>query len=198
MARQVMRPPRLVLRHLLREANRLRAALDLLDHAGGTQRADKAQQLYQPLMTGRSLEPCEQTLRYCLSHYLRHEAFADRLPERGSLEILLPPVAPSLHCARRHRELFRKRVGGETARPREQYERHRDVHPATEKPDRGRGRAAVAPPAGKAQPPGILLAHRNRAAPGFTGKIRNMQRAGALGTTSLPGLGGELDINPGE
>ncbi len=33
---------------------------------------------------------------------------------------------------------------------------------------------------------------------GFTGKIRNVQRTCALRTTSLPGLGGELDINPGE
>src|SRR6185312_3232654 len=39
------------------------AALDLLDHGGGAEGGDEAQQLYQPLMTGWLLEAREQTLR---------------------------------------------------------------------------------------------------------------------------------------
>src|SRR6185312_5440364 len=44
-------------------ARRAFAALDLLDHAGGAEWTDKAQQLYQPLMSSRPLKPREQTLR---------------------------------------------------------------------------------------------------------------------------------------
>src|SRR5262249_27971286 len=50
----------------------------------------------------------------------------------------------------------------------------------------------------KAQPRGVLLADRCRAAAGFMRKIRHVQRACALGTASLSGLGGQLGINLGE
>src|SRR6185437_3345859 len=63
---------------------------------------------------------------------------------------------------------------------------------------RGRRGPSVAPPAREAQPPGILLAHRSRTAAGLTGKISHMQGTCTLGAAALPGLGGELGVNPAE
>src|SRR6185312_2740356 len=179
-------------------AHRAVAPLDLLDHGGGTEGTDKAQQLYQPLMTGRALEPCKQTLRQAFSRHWRREAFADRPPERGSLEIPLPPAPPSLHRAHRYRHQIRECARGRTGRRRDQHQHGRHIHSPANEAHRRRRRACITPAAGKAQPKGVLLAHRSRAAARLTRKICHVQGASALRTAPLTSLGGELRVNLGE
>ena len=91
-----------------------------------------------------------------------------------------------------------ERVRGGTARRQEQHQHHRHGYPPAEEAHRVRRPARIAPPAGTAQPLGVLRSHRRRAAAEFARKNRHLQRSCALRAAPPASLGGELRVNLGE
>ena len=173
-------------------------SLGLRAHRGASQGAQEHQDLRHALGTSRGPKACPQALRQALGCHRRQEAGARRSPKWGGRKDVAPPRPPPRKRPRGDREPIGDGAGGNPSLRRDQHQRQGHIHPAPQEPHRGRGRACLTPPTGKAQSVGILGAHRHRATARLAGVIRDMQGSGAVGATASPGFGGQFGIDTRE